>query len=242
MNYSLQAPLSIEFSRQEYWSGCHSLLQGIFPTQELNLGLLHCRQIVYRLSHTHTHIYVQFTHIKIYLFIWVSCERERFYTYTHTSICPVYTHINVFGYMGALIKMKIQPSVTEVHLVSTWLKVIFLLWKVQAGLATAVQAIRDSVLFSPGALSWGVGLIQTTPSGSPRHHILASGRRSQKRWGNIPFLLKARPQNCTCAELSLTAIRSHKGHWESSLNFGWPYAHHISHSPWKERRLKNGES
>ena len=77
--------------------------------------------------------------------------------------------------MGALIKMKIQPSVTEVHLVSTWLKVIFLLWKVQAGLATAVQAIRDSVLFSPGALSWGVGLIQTTPSGSPRHHILASG-------------------------------------------------------------------
>ena len=44
-----QAPLSSEFSRQEYWSGlrilkwaentgvgCHSLLQGIFPTQVLN--------------------------------------------------------------------------------------------------------------------------------------------------------------------------------------------------------------
>ena len=31
--------------------GCHSLLQGIFPTQELNWGLLHCRQILYRLSH-----------------------------------------------------------------------------------------------------------------------------------------------------------------------------------------------
>ena len=26
--------------------GCHSLLQGIFPTQGLNLGLLHCRQIL----------------------------------------------------------------------------------------------------------------------------------------------------------------------------------------------------
>ena len=26
--------------------GCHFLLQGIFPTQELNLGLLHCRQIL----------------------------------------------------------------------------------------------------------------------------------------------------------------------------------------------------
>ena len=27
--------------------GCHSLLQGIFPTQGLNLGLLHYRQILY---------------------------------------------------------------------------------------------------------------------------------------------------------------------------------------------------
>ena len=31
--------------------GSHSLLQGIFPTQGSNLGLLHCRQILYHLSH-----------------------------------------------------------------------------------------------------------------------------------------------------------------------------------------------
>ena len=31
--------------------GCHSLLQGSFPTQGLNLGLLHCRQILYHLRH-----------------------------------------------------------------------------------------------------------------------------------------------------------------------------------------------
>ena len=29
---------------------CHSLLQGIIPTQGLNLSLLHCRQILYHLS------------------------------------------------------------------------------------------------------------------------------------------------------------------------------------------------
>ena len=89
-----QAPLSIlsvGFSRQEYQSGCHallqgnlpnpgikprsstlqvdslpteppgkpkntgvgslSLLQGIFLTQELNRGLLHCRRILYQLSY-----------------------------------------------------------------------------------------------------------------------------------------------------------------------------------------------
>ena len=31
--------------------GCHALLQGIFPTQGLNPGLPHCRQILYCLSH-----------------------------------------------------------------------------------------------------------------------------------------------------------------------------------------------
>ena len=31
--------------------GCPSLLQGIFLTQGLNLGLLHCRWILYHLSH-----------------------------------------------------------------------------------------------------------------------------------------------------------------------------------------------
>ena len=30
---------------------CHVLLQGIFPTQELNQGFLHCRQILYQLSY-----------------------------------------------------------------------------------------------------------------------------------------------------------------------------------------------
>ena len=42
---------SMEFFRPEYWSGSLSLLQGIFPTQGLNPGLPHCRQILYQLSH-----------------------------------------------------------------------------------------------------------------------------------------------------------------------------------------------
>ena len=57
-----QAPLSMGFSRQEYWSGCHFLLQGIFPTQGSNPGLPHCRQILYQLSHQgspQVHLYMQ---------------------------------------------------------------------------------------------------------------------------------------------------------------------------------------
>jgi len=37
--------------------GSLSLLQGIFPTQELNQGLLHYRQILYQLSHQGSPVY-----------------------------------------------------------------------------------------------------------------------------------------------------------------------------------------
>ena len=45
------APLSMGFSRQEHWSGCHSFLQRIFLSQGSNPSLLHCRQTLYHLSH-----------------------------------------------------------------------------------------------------------------------------------------------------------------------------------------------
>ena len=41
----------MEFSRQNTGVGSHSLVQGIFPTQGSNQGLLNCRQILYCLSH-----------------------------------------------------------------------------------------------------------------------------------------------------------------------------------------------
>ena len=41
----------VEFSRQEYWSGLPFPSPGIFLTQGSNPGLLHCRQILYHLSH-----------------------------------------------------------------------------------------------------------------------------------------------------------------------------------------------
>ena len=50
-NIACQSPLSMEFSRQEYWSGLPFLLQGIFLTQGSNPGLLRCRQILYQLSY-----------------------------------------------------------------------------------------------------------------------------------------------------------------------------------------------
>ena len=51
MDYSLPASLCPwDSPGKNIGVGCHFLLQGIFPTQESNLGLLHCRQILYQLS------------------------------------------------------------------------------------------------------------------------------------------------------------------------------------------------
>ena len=54
-----QAPPSMEFPRQEYWSGCHYLLQGIFLTQGWNLGLSHCMQTLYCFEPPRTEKYDQ---------------------------------------------------------------------------------------------------------------------------------------------------------------------------------------
>ena len=63
---ALQAPLSMEFSRQEYWSGFHSLLQGIFLTQRSNrifciegrfFTIWATREALYGIFHTYLFIH-----------------------------------------------------------------------------------------------------------------------------------------------------------------------------------------
>ena len=46
-----------DFPGKDTGVGCHFLLQGIFPTQGLNLGLLHRKQILYHLSYEGNLIY-----------------------------------------------------------------------------------------------------------------------------------------------------------------------------------------
>ena len=46
----MDGSLSMEFSRSEYWLAV-PISRGIFPTQGLSLGLLHCRQILHHPSH-----------------------------------------------------------------------------------------------------------------------------------------------------------------------------------------------
>ena len=57
IDYRPPALLSMEFSRQEYWRGCHFLLQGIFLTQGWNLSLLHWQADYLPLHHLGSPIY-----------------------------------------------------------------------------------------------------------------------------------------------------------------------------------------
>ena len=65
-----QAPLSMGFSRQEYWSGCHAFPQGISPIQGLNsslLGLLHWQVGSLLLAPPGKPICLSIIHLFIYL-------------------------------------------------------------------------------------------------------------------------------------------------------------------------------
>ena len=50
-NVAYQPPLCMGSSSKNTGMGSHFHLQGIFLTQGLNPGLLHCRQILFHLSH-----------------------------------------------------------------------------------------------------------------------------------------------------------------------------------------------
>ena len=71
---------------------CHFLLQGIFPTQESNPGLLHCRQTLYRLSHQGSP--GKFTgchslHSVLYFAVYASCLGHPYRSSPHAvSTCP----------------------------------------------------------------------------------------------------------------------------------------------------------
>ena len=54
-----------DFPGKNTGAGSHSILQGIFPTQGSNWGLLNCRQILYHLSHWGSPLYGIFIFISI---------------------------------------------------------------------------------------------------------------------------------------------------------------------------------
>ena len=75
-----------------------SLLQGIFPTQEVNRGLLHCRRILYQLSyqgsqdaHTTLENHFEKDHLlKRLLFIWDLKKTTQFKVHFYYQLAGMY--------------------------------------------------------------------------------------------------------------------------------------------------------
>ena len=74
--------------------GCHTLLQGIFPIQRSNPGLLPCRQILYHLSHpgsTQTTVgifkrtFIEILHSLSYLILKTVLQITDYYANLHTQ-------------------------------------------------------------------------------------------------------------------------------------------------------------
>ena len=74
--------------------GSQSLLQGIFPTQGSNMGVLHCRQILYHLSHQGSPHYRLLLDYYTRRLLDITCQKHMLcvytiYIYTHTRF--IYT-------------------------------------------------------------------------------------------------------------------------------------------------------
>ena len=89
----------------------HSLLQGIFPTQRLTLGLLHGRQILYRLSHQGSSLSIlspKFIHVVSYgriSFFFLTFSPFIYWEITgmyHYISLRVYRMIVRFTYVGVV--------------------------------------------------------------------------------------------------------------------------------------------
>ena len=52
--------------------GCHFLLQGIFPTQGVNPGLLYCRQILYQWATREAHMHLSLKNLKTDISFWTN--------------------------------------------------------------------------------------------------------------------------------------------------------------------------
>ena len=78
--------------------GCHSLLQGIFPSQGLNPGLPHCRQSVNHLSHQGS--------LKIFIIICM-IQVDRLFSQHYTNKSKV-TEVS------GLVKLPLQQKTKQI--------------------------------------------------------------------------------------------------------------------------------
>ena len=94
--------------------GCHFLLQGIFPTQELNPGLLHCRQILYQLSYDESLLHITVSHycspkMKSIGFRFSTTDWNIYFQCDILSCAQLLSHVRLFATHGLYLARLLCP-------------------------------------------------------------------------------------------------------------------------------------
>ena len=92
--------------------GSHSFLQGIFPTQGLNPGLLHCRQTLHHLSHQGSPMVKQTTALRKY-------SSGVVFFFFQTPIKISFQSLKIFPSWGKCTKVEMSNEVKYSCLHST---------------------------------------------------------------------------------------------------------------------------
>ena len=131
-----RAPLSMGFSGQEYWSGWHVLLQGIFPTQEFNpylLHLLHCREVLYPLSHLGNPVLAE-------LFLWYISKTCTFILKDY-SVCLILEIL--LGSRPKISFFNQENKETDFTLGSQFLRIVFAKHPLHCAMVLIFSRIRS---------------------------------------------------------------------------------------------------
>ena len=107
--------------------GCHALVQGIFPSQGSNPGLLHCRQILYSLNHQGSTLAIIFqkpNSLIIYLYLWrcfLGCNMGNFLNFQLLKhwLCNMQLGIVMENWAHSVDQCQLQTQQFSVHLIDS---------------------------------------------------------------------------------------------------------------------------
>ena len=120
-----QAPPSMAYSRQEYWSGLPFPSLGELPDHGSNPGLSLCRQTLYHLSHQGSPPYqrrVQFQSWRVlflsFLYPWRRAQCKKFYSFSANQSVFLFPITSSFFFYLSLIEMTYNLNTQELKLVA----------------------------------------------------------------------------------------------------------------------------
>ena len=134
-----QAPCPMDFLGKNIGVGYHLLLQGIFPIQGLNLGLLHCRQIFHQLNYQELFLEEGMAMYSSILAWRIPIDREAWRTSVHgvaksqtwlrSYVCMcvrVHTHTHSFYILSNMVyHLNIVPCAIQWNLVLFFFFLLF---------------------------------------------------------------------------------------------------------------------